>query len=159
MFRRKKMKKMMKVALLIALISSALGPLSTVSLSAQIFKPCCIAGNYRGEQTPYAKPNCPPPKTQQFAMVVVQGRPCLAAVKGTVTDESGVAKPWIGTLSPGPRGCCAFEGSFVTAGGSTLTFKGTFCLKLGKWRAEGTWEELKCSDPCKASGTWWMKQV
>jgi hypothetical protein len=153
------MSKMMKAALLVALLALAFGPLSTASLGAQIFKPCCIAGNYRGEQAPYAKPNCPPPKTQSFTMVVVQGRPCLAAVKGTVTDASGVARAWTGTLSPGPRGCCAFEGSFVTAGGNTVKFKGTFCLKLGKWKAEGTWEEIKCTDPCQATGKWWMTQV
>jgi hypothetical protein len=45
------------------------------------------------------------------------------------------------------------------ARGHVTRFKGTFCRRLGKWLAKGTYSETNSSDPCKKSGTWEMTQV
>ncbi|MBN2345152.1 MAG: hypothetical protein JXO51_02100 [Candidatus Aminicenantes bacterium] len=122
-------------------------------------KVCCVAGKYEGFQLHYAKPNCPPPVKQAFTMVIKQLKPCAAAIGGTVTDSSGVVSNWTGTLSLGLRRCCRLEGSFITPSGNTVKFRGTICLKLGKWQAKGTWEEIGSTDPCKGSGTWEMTHI
>lgn len=127
-------------------------------LPAQLGTTCCVAGVYNGSQVPYPRPNCRPPKAQKFTMVVRQAKSCPAAVGGTVTDSSGVTSDWTGTLTPGLRGCCSFAGEFLTPSGNTVRFKGMFCKRLGKWTASGTWEEIKSSNPCNASGTWEMTQ-
>jgi len=152
--------KKMRVASMIALCALVVGSLAAVSLQAQIAGLCCIAGRYEGFQVNYAKPNCPKPKKEPFTMVVKQMAPCAADIGGTVTDSSGVISDWTGTLARGRGGCCMLEGNFLTPSGNTVTFKGTICkTKLGKWKAKGTWVELKSSDPCKGSGIWEMTQV
>ena len=133
--------------------------LAIAPLQGQIKKVCCLAGNYAGSQINYAKPNCPPPVNENFTMLIKQMKPCTAAVGGTITDAAGMVNNWTGTLSPGLRGCCVLEGSFLTPSGNTVKFTGTFCLKLGKWQAKGTWVEVSSSDPCRGSGTWEAKQI
>ena len=134
--------------------------LSLVSLSALSGAICCVAGTYEGFQINYVKPNCPTPAKEKFTMVIKQMVPCTAAVGGTVVDSSGTENHWTGTLSRSlMRGCCALEGSFLTPSGNTVKFKGTICLKLGKWQAKGTWEEIGSTDPCRGKGTWQMSQI
>jgi hypothetical protein len=145
----KKFRKVFGTAVLLALVSLA-------ALSGAI---CCVAGTYEGFQINYVKPNCPTPVKENFKMIIKQMVPCTAAVGGTIVDSSGTENHWTGTLTPGLRRCCTLEGSILTPGGNTVKFKGTICLKLGKWRASGTWEEVKSSDPCRGSGTWQMTQV
>ncbi len=136
------------------------GTAAVVSLPAQALKLCCIAGKYEGSQINYAKPNCPKPLPEKFIMEIAQERGCGARLKGTVTDSSGTVSNWNGNLSPGLRGCCKLEGSFLTPGGNTVKFTGSICRnRLGKWQAKGTWEEIGSTDPCKGSGTWQMTQV
>ncbi len=154
------MSKKNHVALLAVLFSLVLGLLLPVSLPAQLEKICCVAGTYDGFQIPFSKPNCPPPTKQTFTMIVEQGKPCTADIQGKITDSAGVVSGWTGTLRPATRpDCCLIEGSFLTPSGNTVVFKGTICLKRGKWEAKGTWEERKASDPCKGGGTWEMSQV
>jgi hypothetical protein len=133
--------------------------LSVSSLPALGGRLCCVAGKYEGFQLNYAKPNCPTPEKQLFTMVIKQGVPCAADVGGTITDSAGLVNNWTGTLSSGLRGCCVLEGSFLTPSGHTVKFRGTLCLRLGKWHASGTWAEIKSLDPCKGSGTWKMSQI
>ena len=128
-------------------------------LQAQATAICCVAGNYKGSQISYAKLNCKPPEREKFTMVIKQMRPCTASVGGTITDASGVVNTWTGTLRPNIRGCCVLEGSILTPGGSTIKLMGSICLKLGKWRIQGTWEEIGASDPCRGSGTWEAIQI
>ena len=128
-------------------------------LQGKAKKSCCIAGNYEGFQINYAKPNCKTPLKEEFTMVIKQMKPCTEAVEGTITDSSALVSNWTGTVRPGLRGCCLFEGSFLTPSGNTVTFKGTICLKLTKWQVKGTWEETKPSDPCRGSGTWEATQI
>jgi hypothetical protein len=154
------MNKKFKVAWTVALFSFLFALLPVLSLQSQIVKLCCVAGKYKGTQVNYAKPNCPPPEKQTFTMVIQQAKPCTSAVSGTITDIAGVVNNWTGTLSRGlRRGCCVLEGSFLTPSGNTVKFRGNICLKLGKWQADGTWEEIGSSDPCRGSGTWKMSQI
>lgn len=132
---------------------------SIAPLQVQATTICCVAGNYEGSQINYAKPNCPLPEKEKFTMVIKQMRPCTAAVGGTITASSGTVNNWTGTLRPGIRGCCVIGGSFITPSGNTVKFKGTICLRLGKWQIEGTWEELKSPNPCRGSGTWGATQI
>jgi len=136
------------------------GLFAITPLQGQARKLCCISGKYEGFQVNYARPNCPRPQKENFTMVVKQKEPCAEVIGGTVTDSSGVVNDWTGTLSRGlMRGCCALEGSFLTPSGNTVKFKGTICLKLGKWQAKGTWEEIGSTDPCRGKGTWQMSQI
>jgi len=154
------MKTKRNAALMATLFLFVAGLLSVASLPAQVKGLCCIAGTYEGFQVNYAKPNCPRPLKEKFTMVVKQKEPCTSFISGTVTDSSGVVNNWTGTLSRGlMRGCCVLEGSFLTPGGNTVKFKGNICLRLGKWQAKGTWEEIGSTDPCRGSGTWQMTQI
>lgn len=137
-----------------------LATVAVAALPAQALKLCCVAGKYEGYQVPVAKPNCPAPEKQKFTMVIEQDRSCGPKLKGTVLDAAGTLSNWTGTLARGLRGCCKLEGSFLTPGGNTVKFRGTICRNaLGKWQANGTWEEIGASDPCKAGGTWQMSQI
>ncbi len=140
------------------LVLFGLGLLSAAAVPARAGDVCCVAGTYKGFQINDAKPNCPPPVRQNFTMVIKQKTPCTADITGTVTDSSGTISDWTGTLTPGPRGCCALEGSFRTPGGNTVKFKGSICRVLGKWKAKGTWVETPAGDPCKGGGSWEMTQ-
>ncbi len=153
------MNKRIQIVFLAALFACILGSPSMASLQAQAMELCCIAGQYGGFQVNYAKPNCPGPLKEHFTMVVKQMRPCSAKITGTVTDASGTVSNWTGILTRAPRGCCTLEGSFLTPSGNTVKFKGVICLKLGKWHAQGAWEEIGSTDPCRGSGTWQMTQV
>jgi hypothetical protein len=148
-----------KTVSMIALCALIVG-LSSVTLSqAQERKLCCVAGEYEGFQINYAKPNCPVPVKEKFKMLIKQVAPCTADVGGTITDPAGTVNTWNGTLSRGLRGCCLLEASFLTPSGNTVKFKGTICMKSGKWHAEGTWEEIGSTDRCKGSGTWQITQI
>ena len=154
------MKRQFKTALMITLLAFVSGLPPVVSLQAQAEGLCCVAGKYEGFQINYAKPTCPRPLKETFTMIIKQTRPCSAAIGGTITDAAGELNHWAGTLSPGmPRGCCALEGSFLTSSGNTVKFKGTICLKSGKWQAQGTWEEIRSPDPCRGGGTWQMSRI
>ena len=152
----KESKKAFFVALALVMIG---GLFSAVPLPGLAKKPCCIAGNYRGFQINSVKPNCPAPVKETFTMVILQKEPCAAAIGGTITDASGAVSNWTGTVSPGLRDCCAFAGSFLTPSGHTVKFKGGICLKLGKWKVKGTWEEIGSTDPCRGGGTWEAAQI
>jgi hypothetical protein len=134
-----------------------------ISLPAQMIpvKMCCVAGTYKGSQIHDPSFNCPPQTREAFTMVVIQGRGCGAEVKGTISDSTGNTFSFNGTLSKAPGGCCAFSASFGDPAhpGYLVTLKGTFCLRLGKWQAKGTYKETNNSDPCKKSGTWQIQQI
>lgn len=149
--------KCLAIAAAFVLVAGAM----SVSLPAQLGKLCCISGNYEGWQVNTAKPNCPKPLKEKFAMVISQDRGCGAGLKGTITDAAGTVNDWTGTLAPGLRGCCKLEGKFLTPSGNTVVFKGTICRPAlgGKWQAKGTWEEIGSTDPCRGSGTWQMSQI
>jgi hypothetical protein len=154
------MNKRSKVAWALALFAFLFALWPALSLQSQIVRLCCVAGNYSGYQINYAKPNCPKPAKESFTMVIKQGKLCTSAVSGTITNIAGVVNNWTGTLTRGVRrGCCVLEGSFLTPSGNTVKFKGSICLKLGKWQANGTWEEIGSTDPCRGSGTWHMTQI
>jgi hypothetical protein len=144
----------------LAVFALAVGLLLPLSAQAPAKKLCCVAGEYKGFQINYAKPNCPRPVKETFTMVVKQTIDCGADLKGTVTDSAGTVSNWTGTLSRAMlRGCCQLEGSFETPGGNPVKFKGTICMKDGKWHAEGTWEEIGSTDPCRGAGTWQMDRT
>ena len=154
------MKRQFKTALMITLLAFVFGLPPLVSLQIQAEGLCCVAGKYEGFKINYVKPNCPRPLKETFTMFIKQMRPCSAAVGGTITDPAGELNHWTGTLSPGlARGCCLIEGNFLTSSGNTVKFKGTICLKSGKWHAQGTWEEIKSPDPCRGGGTWQMSRI
>jgi hypothetical protein len=142
----------------VALALIVIGWLSAISLPAQSLELCCIAGEYKGFQVNYAKPNCPAPVKEKFTMVIHQMKPCSASIRGTIVDSSGTLNHWTGSLRRGLRRCCLLEGSIVTPGGNTVNFKGTICQRLGKWQIKGTWEEIGSTDPCRGSGTWQAAQ-
>lgn len=133
--------------------------LAMAPLQGQAKGVCCIAGDYAGSQINDAKPNCPPPVKENFTMLIKQKQPCLTTIGGTITDSSRTVNNWTGTLSRGPRGCCLLEGSFITPSGNTVKFKGTICLRFGKWHVKGTWTEIGSSDPCRGIGTWEATQI
>ena len=154
------MNKRFRIAFSIALFALVIGLSAGVSLQAQAKRLCCVAGDYEGFQIAYAKPNCPAPVKETFKMAIKQSAGCGPDVKGTVvTDPAGAVSYWTGTLSRGARGCCELAAKFLTPGGNTVEFKGTFCQRLGKWHAEGTWEEIGSTDRCKGSGTWQINQI
>ena len=154
------MNKKLQIKWMVALLVVFIGLLPAFSLQAQEKGLCCVAGKYEGTQINYAKPNCPKPVKEKFSMIIKQKAPCSSVVGGTITDSSGLVNNWTGTLSRGLlRGCCVLEGSFLTPGGDTVKFKGNICLKFGKWQANGTWEEIGSTDPCKGSGTWRINQA
>ena len=153
------MNKALKTASMIAFSALVLGFLPAASLEAQAKRLCCVSGEYEGFQVAAPKPNCPAPVKEKFRMVVKQTAPCAAEIGGTITDSAGTVNDWKGTLSRGLGACCQFQGSFLTPSGNTIEFKGTICQKLGKWKAEGTWEELRSPDHCKSGGTWQMTQI
>lgn len=153
------MNKRPRIASLSALFALVISLSAGISLQAQAKKLCCIAGEYEGFQVAYAKPNCPAPVKEMIKMAIKQAAGCGPDVKGTVTDPAGVVSTWTGTLSRGARGCCELVAKFLTPGANTVEFKGTFCQRLGKWHAEGTWEEIGSTDRCKGSGTWQIKQI
>jgi hypothetical protein len=134
-----------------------------ISLPAQMIplKMCCIAGTYNGSQIHDPLPNCPAQVKEAFTMVIVQGRGCGAEVKGSITDTTGNTFSFNGALSKAPGGCCVFSASFADPAhpGYLVTLTGTFCLRLGKWHAKGTYKETNNSDPCKKSGAWQIQQV
>ena len=123
-------------------------------------KMCCVAGDYRGSQTPDPLPNCPVPKAETFTMTIQQALGCGADVSGTITSASGRVNQFKGTLRRGPRGCCVLEGGFsdATPAGHMVKFTGTLCRKAGKWQATGTFTEVNSGDPCKKGGVWKIAQ-
>jgi hypothetical protein len=121
-------------------------------------KLCCVAGEYKGSHVNNQLPNCPVPQSETFSMTLKQGIGCSANVWGTIVSPSGEINNFTGTLTSGPRGCCVLTAKFGTRGHVT-TFTGTFCLRLGKWQAKGTYTEINNSDPCKKGGTWAIKQI
>lgn len=153
------MNRKMKGLALTALAILAAGGFFAGFLPAQSLELCCVAGEYKGFQVNYAKPNCPTPQKEAFTMVIKQRKPCSAAIGGTIVDSSGTVNNWTGTLRRGLRGCCSLEGSFLTPSGNVVKFTGTICQRLGKWQAKGTWEEVGSTDPCRGSGTWQATQV
>ncbi|MCJ7525087.1 MAG: hypothetical protein MUP71_07655 [Candidatus Aminicenantes bacterium] len=137
------------VAVIPALVQAQILPL----------KLCCIAGNYEGTHKPNAEPNCPVPKSEVFYMTIKQGKGCSADVWGTITDIAGVVQNFTGTLTHSRiRGCCVLKASFG-APGHVTKITGTFCMRLGKWRAKGTYKEVDGGSPCRHGGTWEMKQI
>jgi hypothetical protein len=134
-----------------------------INLPAQMIpvKMCCIAGEYKGSQIHSQLPNCPVPKSETFTMTIFQARGCGADVWGKITSPSGEVNEFKGTLSRGPSGCCAFNASFgnPTHPGYLITLTGTFCQRLGKWHAKGTYKETNNSDPCKKAGSWELQQI
>jgi hypothetical protein len=132
-------------------------------LSAQIvpIRLCCIAGNYSGSHIHNPLPNCPLPQSEAITMTISQSRGCGADVWGTITGPSGDVNAFKGTLSRGLRGCCVLNASFSSPGHPehVVTLKGSFCMKMGKWTAKGTYTEINSSDPCKQSGSWQIKQI
>jgi hypothetical protein len=145
------------------IIRLAILAMAAAALSAQTFpgKLCCLAGEYKGSQIHSQLPNCPVPKSETFTMTIFQARGCGADVWGKITSPSGEVNEFKGTLSRDPSGCCAFNASFgnPTHPGYLVTLTGTFCLRLGKWQARGTYKETNGSDPCKKGGTWEIKQI
>jgi len=123
-------------------------------------KLCCIAGDYRGSQTPDPLPNCPVPKAELFSMTISQAPGCGADVWGTITSASSEVNQFKGTLRPGSRGCCVIEASFSQPKrpGHLVKFKGTFCQQMGKWHANGAFTEVNSGDPCKKGGVWKIDQ-
>ena len=154
------MNKMPRTLAIVAGFALVLGLLPSLHAQLPAKKLCCVAGEYKGFQVNTAKPNCPRPVKEEFTMVIKQALECGPDLKGTVTDTSGTVNHWTGTLRRAMlRGCCELEGSFLTPSGNTVKFKGTICLKDGKWHAEGTWEEIGSTDPCRGAGTWQMDRV
>ena len=131
-----------------------------LSAQPQPGKLCCIAGVYRGSQTPDPLPNCPVPKAELFSMTISQAPGCGADVWGTITSASGKVNQFKGTLRPGSRGCCVIEASFSEPKrpGHLVTFKGNFCQQMGKWHASGVFTEVNSGDPCKKGGVWKIDQ-
>jgi hypothetical protein len=123
-------------------------------------KLCCIAGDYKGSQAADPLPNCPTPKSEKFAMTILQAR-CGADIAGTITDASGHVSEFKGALSRGLKGCCVLNASFSDPGrpGHLVSFTGTFCQRMNKWRAKGTYKETNSGDPCKKGGTWEITQL
>ncbi len=149
--------------LTLALAVAAVGAAGVAAwLPAQVppAKLCCIAGEYRGSNTADQLPNCPVPKSEAFTMTILQARGCGTEVWGRITDSSGHVNDFKGTLGRGLRGCCTLSASFSDPGhpGHLVVFKGTFCQRLGKWRAQGTYKETNSGDPCKKAGTWEVTQ-
>ncbi len=122
---------------------------------------CCIAGKYQGSQTANPLPNCPPPKSETFTMVISQAAGCGADVWGTITDASGTVNRFRGTLRGGATGCCLIEASFADPRhpGRVVSFRGRFCKEMGKWSATGTWAETGGTNPCKKGGVWKAAQI
>ncbi len=122
---------------------------------------CCVAGNYRGSQTPDPLPNCPVPKAELFSMTISQAPGCGSSVWGQITDASGHVYQYKGTLRRGTvRGCCVLEGSFSDPANPAhvVKFMGNMCLQLGKWQAIGTFSEVNSGDACKKGGVWKILQ-
>jgi len=150
------------VALALAVAAVAVAGIATW-LPAQALpgKLCCVAGEYRGSNTPDPLPNCPVPKSETFSMTISQSRGCGSSVWGRITDSSGHVNDFTGTLSAGrPRGCCVITASFSDPGhpGHLVKFTGTLCKRLGKWHASGTFTEVNSGDPCKKGGVWEITQ-
>ncbi len=124
-------------------------------------KPCCVAGEYKGSQIHAQLPNCPPPQSETFTLSLVQGRDCGPAVSGKIVNAGGDVIEFKGTITPGLRGCCNFVASFQSPGHpeNIVTLKGTFCRRMLKWHAQGTYTESKSENPCNAKGKWEMSQV
>jgi len=149
------MKKKMKTIFGLAILAVACAVLQAQVVPVRL---CCVAGDYRGSHINNQLPNCPPAQSETFSMTIKQGLGCTAAVWGTIVSPSGEIQNFKGTLTLGLRGCCVLNASFGERGHVTR-FKGTFCRRLGKWLAKGTYSETNSSDPCKKSGTWEMTQV
>ncbi len=142
-------------------VAVAIGVAFTSAAPPQtLVKVCCIAGTYRGSQTPDPLPNCPVPKPESFTITISQAAGCGADVWGTITSASGNVNQFKGTLRKGERGCCVIEANFSDPGrpGHLITFKGTFCKQMGKWTASGTFTEVNGGDPCKKGGVWKIAQ-
>jgi hypothetical protein len=153
------MNKHVKLVLGLAVLLLAIGGmLSAVQRQFPPVKLCCVAGNYRGTHICNPLPNCPVPQSETFSMTIMQGLNCGSDVWGTILSASGEVQNFKGTLTRGIRGCCVLTASFGKPGNVT-TFTGTFCLKLGKWVAKGTYSEPGNGNPCKQSGTWGVKQI
>jgi len=148
------MKKRTKLTVWLAVVALMGAGLPT-AMQAQIhpLRLCCVSGEYAGSHVNNPMPNCPPPKSEKFTMTLKQGVNCAENVWGTITGPPGDVNNFTGTLRRGLRGCCVLTASFGTRGHVT-TFTGTFCQRMGKWYAKGTYTETGSSDPCKVAGTW-----
>ena len=147
------------LAAVVAAVCLALAP-AWLPAQTTPLKTCCIAGDYRGSQTPDPLPNCPVPKPELFSMTIQQALGCGSEVWGRITDASGHVNQFRGTVRQGLRGCCELVGSFgdPKRPGHVVAFKGTLCQQLGKWHATGTFTETNGGDPCKKGGVWRIDQ-
>jgi hypothetical protein len=149
------------LALTLAMVVvAAIGVSAWLPAQTPTGKLCCVAGTYRGSQTPDPLPNCPVPKAETFSMTISQALGCGADVWGTITSAAGGVNHFKGTLRRGPRGCCVLAGSFSDPArpGHVVKFTGTLCRKAGKWAATGTFTEVNSGDPCKTGGVWKIAQ-
>jgi hypothetical protein len=116
-------------------------------------KPCCIAGTYQGTHKDNLSRTCPKPQSGDFIMEINQDQNCGSKIWGTVKDVTGESiQKFEGKVAPGNQKCCNIAGIMKKPGEET-SFKGTLCLRGGKWVGQGTY---KNSRGC--TGKWEMKQ-
>lgn len=121
---------------------------------------CCIAGEYEGyhkDRVPPTK-SCPKPKEGPFKMVIYQAEKCGFKIWGKVIGKEGDSQEFSGSVTPAPiKGCCNIQGLMKKPGEET-NFKGTLCLKDGKWEGKGDYTTRRPREGILCPGTWQMKQ-
>ncbi len=123
---------------------------------------CCIAGEYEGYRKDALPPtkSCPKPEEGPFKMVIYQAERCGSKIWGKVTGEDGSVQEFSGSVTPGTeKGCCNINGETTKKPGEVTRFKGTLCLKGGKWMGKGTYTTQRVPEGIVCNGTWEMKQM
>lgn len=89
-------------------------------------------------------------------MVIYQAEKCGSKIWGEVTGKDRAVQKFTGTVSTStiPE-CCNIQGVMKKPGEETK-FKGTLCLKGGKWAGKGDYTTKRDGTVC--IGTWEMKQ-
>ena len=91
-------------------------------------------------------------------MVIYQAEKCGSKIWGKLIGKERDSQEFLGSVTPAPqKGCCNIQGLMKKPGEET-NFKGTLCLKGGKWEGKGDYTIRRPREGILCPGTWEMKQ-